>query len=28
MLNILYLSFMIGSLLEGAGRLFYYRRGG
>jgi hypothetical protein len=28
MLNILYLSFMVGSLLEGAGRLVYYRRGG
>ncbi len=28
MLNILYLSFMTGSLLEGAGQLYYYRRGG
>ncbi len=27
MLNIFYLSFMAGSLLEGAGQLFYYRRG-
>lgn len=27
MLNILYLSFMVGSLLEGAGQLYYYRRG-
>jgi hypothetical protein len=28
MLNILYLSFFTGSLLEGAGQLYYYRRGG
>lgn len=28
MLNILYLSFSVGSLLEGAGQLYYYRRGG
>lgn len=27
MLNILYLSFSVGSLLEGAGQLYYYRRG-
>jgi hypothetical protein len=28
MLNILFLSFFVGSLLEGAGQLYYYRRGG
>jgi hypothetical protein len=28
MLNIVYLSFLVGSLLEGMGRLYYYRRGG
>jgi hypothetical protein len=28
MLNILFLSFFAGSLLEGAGQLYYYRRGG
>ncbi len=28
MLNILYLSFYAGSLMEGAGQLYYYRRGG
>jgi hypothetical protein len=28
MLNILYLSFFVGSLLEGVGQLYYYRRGG
>ncbi len=28
MLNILYLSFSVGSLLEGAGQLYYYRKGG
>ncbi len=28
MLNILYLSFAAGSLLEGLGQVFYYRRGG
>jgi len=28
MLNILYLSFSAGSLLEGAGQLYYYRKGG
>lgn len=28
MLNILYLSFSAGSLFEGAGQLYYYRRGG
>ncbi len=28
MLNILYLSFFAGSLLEGVGQLYYYRRGG
>jgi hypothetical protein len=27
MLNIMYLSFSIGSLLEGGGQLYYYRRG-
>jgi hypothetical protein len=27
MLNILYISFCVGSLLEGAGQLYYYRRG-
>jgi uncharacterized membrane protein len=27
MLNILYLSFFVGSLLEGAGQLYYYRKG-
>lgn len=27
MLNILYLSFAVGSLLEGAGQLYYYRKG-
>jgi len=27
MLNIMYLSFSVGSLLEGAGQLYYYRRG-
>jgi uncharacterized membrane protein len=26
MLNILYLSFFVGSLLEGAGQMYYYRR--
>ena len=28
MLNILYLSLFVGSLLEGAGQMYYYRRGG
>jgi uncharacterized membrane protein len=28
MLNILFLSFLVGSLLEGVGQLYYYRRGG
>jgi uncharacterized membrane protein len=28
MLNIIYLSFLGGSLLEGLGQLYYYRRGG
>ena len=28
MLNIFYLSFSVGSLLEGIGQLYYYRRGG
>jgi hypothetical protein len=28
MLNILYLSFSAGSLLEGVGQLYYYRKGG
>jgi hypothetical protein len=28
MLNTLYISFCVGSLLEGAGQLYYYRRGG
>jgi uncharacterized membrane protein len=28
MLNIVYLSFLVGSLLEGVGQLYYYRRGG
>jgi uncharacterized membrane protein len=28
MLNILYLSFFVGSLLEGVGQLYYYRKGG
>jgi hypothetical protein len=28
MLNIVYLSFFVGSLLEGVGQLYYYRRGG
>lgn len=28
MLNIMYLSFYIGTLLEGAGQLYYYRKGG
>jgi uncharacterized membrane protein len=27
MLNILYLSFSVGSVLEGAGQLYYYRKG-
>jgi uncharacterized membrane protein len=27
MLNIMYLSFTVGSVLEGAGQLYYYRRG-
>lgn len=28
MLNILYLSFSVGSLLEGVGQIYYYRKGG
>ncbi len=28
MLNILFLSFFVGSLLEGVGQLYYYRKGG
>lgn len=28
MLNIMYLSYSVGALLEGAGQLYYYRKGG